>query len=422
MTNKTSVDKERVAQVRAAIEKRVQREFGVTAKQAVLEQIYEAAALCVRDEVMDVWAAERERSQTSGDKCLIYLCAEYLIGRAFSNNLVNLGLYETYQAALSEMGYDLGEVEEMEADAGLGNGGLGRLAACFLDSLSTLSLPAIGYGIRYEYGFFRQEIEDGKQVEVPDTWSLAGDVWEAERADRVFEVKYGGYVDEQWSEDGKLTVNYVGAQSVMAEAYDMTIVGYESKLPATLRLWRARAPQRFDLARFNRGDYAQATAERELAESISKVLYPEDSHEAGQELRDKSLRFSEDAMEELELIFHAVEEVTDLAVTAFVGCDMAAANRIDPLEQVVDDLKAALRDRHIRRLQRGECSTTLGFVFTDILTDLERISDLCSNVAMSVLQMRQSSFESHSYEAELKRSDAMFAELYGEYREKYRLT
>jgi len=291
LTNKTSVDKERVAQVRAAIEKRVQREFGVTAKQAVLEQIYEAAALCVRDEVMDVWAAERERSQTSGDKCLIYLCAEYLIGRAFSNNLVNLGLYETYQAALSEMGYDLGEVEEMEADAGLGNGGLGRLAACFLDSLSTLSLPAIGYGIRYEYGFFRQEIEDGKQVEVPDTWSLAGDVWEAERADRVFEVKYGGYVDEQWSEDGKLTVNYVGAQSVMAEAYDMPIVGYESKLPATLRLWRARAPQRFDLARFNRGDYAQATAERELAESISKVLYPEDSHEAGQELRLRQFYF-----------------------------------------------------------------------------------------------------------------------------------
>jgi phosphate:Na+ symporter len=144
--------------------------------------------------------------------------------------------------------------------------------------------------------------------------------------------------------------------------------------------------------------------------------------EAGQELRDKSLRFSGDAMEELEQIFHAVEEVTDLAVTAFVGCDMAAANRIDPLEQVVDDLKAALRDRHIQRLQRGECSTTLGFVFTDILTDLERISDHCSNVAMSVLQMRQSSFESHSYEAELKRSDAMFAELYGEYREKYRLT
>ena len=144
--------------------------------------------------------------------------------------------------------------------------------------------------------------------------------------------------------------------------------------------------------------------------------------ESAQELRDKSLRFSGEAMAELELIFSAVEEVTDLAVTAFVKTDMAAANRIDPLEQVVDDLKGALRDRHIARLQRGECSTTLGFVYTDILTDLERISDHCSNIAMSVLQMRQSSFESHSYEAELKRSDALFAELYGEYREKYRLS
>ena len=282
---------QRVAKAREHIEKRIRREFAVTPDEAVMSQVFQAAALCVRDEVMDVWADERARSSTSGNKCLIYLCAEYLIGRAFSNNLVNLGLYETYAAALAEMGYDLGAVEEQEADAGLGNGGLGRLAACFLDSLSTLGLPAMGYGIRYEYGFFRQEIQDGKQVEVPDTWSLAGDVWEAERADRVFEVKYGGYVDEQWSEDGKLTVHYVGAQSVMAEAYDMPIVGYESKLPATLRLWRARAPQRFDLDRFNRGDYAQATADRELAESISKVLYPEDSHERGQELRLRQFYF-----------------------------------------------------------------------------------------------------------------------------------
>ncbi|MBR0405739.1 MAG: glycogen/starch/alpha-glucan phosphorylase [Eggerthellaceae bacterium] len=281
----------RVAKAREHIEKRIRREFAVTPDEAVMSQVFQAAALCVRDEVMDVWADERARSSTSGNKCLIYLCAEYLIGRAFSNNLVNLGLYEVYAAALAEMGYDLGAVEEQEADAGLGNGGLGRLAACFLDSLSTLELPAMGYGIRYEYGFFRQEIQDGKQVEVPDTWSLAGDVWEAERADRVFEVKYGGYIDEQWSEDGKLTVNYVGAQSVMAEAYDMPIVGYGSKLPATLRLWRARAPQRFDLDRFNRGDYAQATADRELAESISKVLYPEDSHERGQELRLRQFYF-----------------------------------------------------------------------------------------------------------------------------------
>ena len=289
---KPDIDQERrVMQARERIEKRIRREFAVTPDEAVMPQVFQAAALCIRDEVMDVWADERAHSSTSGDKCLIYLCAEYLIGRAFSNNLVNLGLYDTYAAALAEMGYDLSAIEEQEADAGLGNGGLGRLAACFLDSLSTLGLPAMGCGIRYEYGFFRQEIQDGKQIEVPDTWSLASDVWEVERADRIFEVKYGGYVDEQWSEDGKLTVNYVGAQSVMAEAYDMPIVGYGSKLPATLRLWRARAPKRFDLDSFNRGDYAQATKERELAESISKVLYPEDSHERGQELRLRQFYF-----------------------------------------------------------------------------------------------------------------------------------
>ena len=285
MGNNPTVDEKRVEKTRARIEKRIQREFGVTAKQAVLPQVYQAAALCVRDEVMDVFATQRERSQTSGDKCLIYLCAEYLIGRAFSNNLVNLGLYDTYAAALAEMGYDLGEVEEQEADAGLGNGGLGRLAACFLDSLSTLDLPAMGFGIRYEYGFFRQEIHDGQQVESPDAWMESRDVWSAERADRVFEVKFGGDVEEQWSEDGKLKVVYHNARTVLAEAWDMPIVGYKSELPATLRLWRARSPQQIDLARFNQGDYLQASDERDLAESISKVLYPEDSHPRGQQLR-----------------------------------------------------------------------------------------------------------------------------------------
>ena len=284
-------DDKRVAEVRERIEARVRREFGVTIKQAVLPQVYQAAALCVRDEVMDVFAAQRERSQTSGDKCLIYLCAEYLIGRAFSNNLVNLGLYDTYAAALKELGYDLGEVEEQEADAGLGNGGLGRLAACFLDSLSTLELPAMGFGIRYEYGFFRQEIHDGQQVESPDAWMESRDVWSAERADRVFEVKFGGDVEELWSEDGKLKVVQHNAKTVLAEAWDMPIVGYESKLPATLRLWRARSPQQIDLQSFNQGNYEQASDERELAESISKVLYPEDSHERGQELRLRQFYF-----------------------------------------------------------------------------------------------------------------------------------
>ena len=285
------IKRKRVTEVRERIEARIRHEFGVTAEDAVLPQVYQAAALCVRDEVMDVWAAERARSSISGDKCLIYLCAEYLIGRAFSNNLVNLGLYDTYAAALADMGYELGEVEEQEADAGLGNGGLGRLAACFLDSLSTLGLPAMGFGIRYEYGFFRQEIRDGRQVEAPDAWMQSRDVWSAERADRVFEVKFGGTVEEVWSEDGRLSVVYHDAKSVLAEAWDMPIVGYQSTLPATLRLWRARSPEQIDLARFNQGDYAQAFAHRELAESISKVLYPEDSHPQGQELRLRQFYF-----------------------------------------------------------------------------------------------------------------------------------
>ena len=277
--------KKDIRETRELIEARVRHEFGVTAEKAVPTQIYQAAALCVRDVVMDVYAAERERSQNSGDKCVIYLCAEFLIGRAFSNNLVNLGLYDTYAAALAEMGYDLGELEEQEADAGLGNGGLGRLAACFLDSLSTLDMPAMGCGIRYEYGFFRQEIHNGCQVETPDAWMESRDIWSAERADRVFEVKFGGHVEEQWSEDGTLTVVHHDARTILAEAWDMPIVGYESKLPATLRLWRARSPQQIDLASFNRGEYMRASDERDLAESISKVLYPEDSHPRGQQLR-----------------------------------------------------------------------------------------------------------------------------------------
>ena len=291
MGNAPIIDEMRVAETRANIERRIQREFGVTAKQAVLPQVYQAAALCVRDEVMDIFAARRERSQTSGEKCLIYLCAEFLIGRAFSNNLVNLNLYDTYAAALAEMGYELGEIEEQEADAGLGNGGLGRLAACFLDSLSTLEMPAMGFGIRYEYGFFRQEIHDGQQVESPDAWMESRDVWSAERADRVFEVKFGGWIEEQWSEDGALKVVHHDADVVLAEAWDMPIVGYESDLPATLRLWRARSPQQIDLASFNQGNYEKASDARDLAESISKVLYPEDSHPRGQELRLRQFYF-----------------------------------------------------------------------------------------------------------------------------------
>ena len=190
-----NIDEARIAETRALIERRVRREFGVTADSAVLPQIYQAAALCVRDEVMDVFADQRKRSQTSGDKCLVYLCAEFLIGRAFSNNLVNLGLYDTYAAALADMGYDLGEVEEQESDAGLGNGGLGRLAACFMESMATVDIADYGYGIRYVHGLFRQQMADGWQVELPETWLAHGNPWEFERRESAYEIGFGGSVE-----------------------------------------------------------------------------------------------------------------------------------------------------------------------------------------------------------------------------------
>lgn len=289
-TNDVSLEEE-AAKVKEHIIERVRTQFALPIEEASIQQIYEAVGLCVRDDLMDSWITGRTLTQRSGAKCLIYLSAEYLIGRLLTNNLINLGEYDAYSLALSELGYSLDEIEECEADPALGNGGLGRLAACFLDSLATLGLPAMGYGIRYEHGFFRQEIQDGKQVEIPDTWVLNGDVWETERNDRMFEVRFGGTVDERWSSDGNLAVEYRDYQSVIAKPYDMPVVGYHSPYTGTLRLWAAVAPKQLDLASFNRGDYASAASERDLAESISKVLYPEDSHPNGKELRLRQYYF-----------------------------------------------------------------------------------------------------------------------------------
>ncbi len=281
----------RADQIRARIEERLRKRYGISPHEATPEQLYQAVGRTVRDDIVDTWVAGRDESRDKHMKCLIYLSAEFLMGRALTNNLINMGLYEDYAAALEQMGIGFGAIEEEETDKGLGNGGLGRLAACFLDSLSTLNLPAMGYGIRYEYGLFRQEIRDGRQVEVPDDWHPDEDVWQLERSDRMVEVRFGGTVEECWGEDGKLRVEYRDYQSVYAQPYDMPVFGYDTKIPSTLRLWAARAPQRLNLIQFNQGDYANAAAERELAESISKVLYPEDSHHCGKELRLRQFYF-----------------------------------------------------------------------------------------------------------------------------------
>ncbi|MGN8938837.1 glycogen/starch/alpha-glucan phosphorylase [Bittarella sp. HCP28S3_D9] len=273
-----------------AIAGKLKRHFGKTLENATREELYKASAMCIRDEVVDKWTAANAAVEKKGLKKVYYMSAEFLMGRAYINNLVNLGLLERYKTAFESLGLDIEEVASQERDAGLGNGGLGRLAACFLESLATLDLPAMGCGIRYEYGLFKQRIIDGEQVEMEDNWLEDGCVWEIERPDEEVEVHFGGEIVETWT-DHKMKAEHKNYYTVMAVPYDMPVVGYKSKCPATLRLWSARAKDRFDLKSFNSGDYMQAMQEREAAEVISKVLYPDDSHEQGKQLRLKQFYF-----------------------------------------------------------------------------------------------------------------------------------
>ncbi len=269
---------------------KLKRHFGKTLEEATKDQVYKSCALAIRDLIVDRWADANKQVVKQGLKRLYYLSAEFLMGRALVNNMINLHLLHEYKDALLELGFQLEDVEEQERDAGLGNGGLGRLAACFLDSLSTLDLPATGCSIRYEYGLFRQRILDGEQVEVDDNWLEAGNVWEIPRPEEQVEVRYGGEIEENWTEQG-LKINHKNYYSVLAIPYDYPVMGYESNMPATLRLWSAKAKTGLDMDYFNRGEYSRAVQERELAEIISKVLYPEDNHEQGRLLRLKQFYF-----------------------------------------------------------------------------------------------------------------------------------
>lgn len=268
----------------------LKHDFGTTIENATPDQVYKATGMCIRDEIMEKWTEGNAKVDNAHKKRLYYLSAEFLMGRAFVNNLISLGQYDTYKKALEDLGFDINETEDQESDAGLGNGGLGRLAACFLDSLSTLALPATGCAIRYEYGFFRQRILDGQQVEVPDNWTEKGNIWEIPHEDVRYEVHFDGEIEEIWTADG-LKIVHKNYHTVYAVPYDMPVAGYGSSLPSTLRLWSARAVNRLDLNYFNRGDYLHAAAERELAEVISKILYPENNHEQGKQLRLKQFYF-----------------------------------------------------------------------------------------------------------------------------------
>jgi len=280
----------RIEQIKDTIEDKLKREYGRTLKNATDEEMFQAVALSVRDMMLDKWVKAGQEIADRQLKRLYYLSAEFLTGRALVNNMISLDVLDDYKAVMKKIGYSFDKLEEEEIEAGLGNGGLGRLAACFLDSLSTINLPVVGHGIRYEYGIFRQRIVNGEQVEEPDDWTIKGDVWEIERREEQAEIRFEGTVEEMWTDSG-LTAVHKNYQSVFAVPYDMPIMGYKSRMPATLRLWRAECPALFDLHSFNKGDYMCMIQQRELAESISKVLYPEDDHVAGRLLRLKQYYF-----------------------------------------------------------------------------------------------------------------------------------
>jgi glycogen phosphorylase len=264
---------------------------GKTLISATRHDLFMSVAFVVRDRLVRRWMETQKAYHDHDPKKVYYLSAEFLLGRALSNNLLALDIYGDLKTVLSEMGIDLADVLEQEADAGLGNGGLGRLAACFLDSLATLSLPAYGYGIRYQFGIFEQVIRDGAQVEKPEEWLKRGNPWEIERPERSVRVDFYGRTEHYKDEKGDLRVRIVDSRSVIGVPYDTPIAGFGTKTVNTLRLWHATASEEFDLGVFNDGDYEKAVSDKNQSEVISKVLYPNDRTVHGKELRLKQQFF-----------------------------------------------------------------------------------------------------------------------------------
>ncbi len=253
--------------------------------------LYKGLALTVEDQLVKRWIRTQQSYYEVDAKRVYYISLEFLMGRLLINNLVNMQLKGEFSRSLDQAGKDLEDLAEMETDAGLGNGGLGRLAACFLDSMATMELPAYGYGIRYEYGIFYQHIRDGYQVETPDNWLRYGNVWEIERPEYMYSIKFGGRVVQYQDKEGILRNEWIDTNDVMAMAYDIPIPGYGNNTVNNLRLWSAKSTREFDFEYFNHGDYIRAVQEKAKTETISKVLYPNDNIVQGKELRLKQEYF-----------------------------------------------------------------------------------------------------------------------------------
>ena len=272
------------------LETTCQKQFGCELKEATKQQVYKALCIIVKDILVEKNVEFKNKTKKKGDKQVYYMSMEFLVGTSLHNNLYNLKIEDKFKSVLKDNGIDIEEIYEMEPDAGLGNGGLGRLASCYMDSLSSLGIPATGYSIRYEFGIFKQKIIDGWQMEFPDDWLNLGDVWLSARPDESVTVKFGGRINEHTDESG-YHVEHLDYVPVVAVPYDMYISGYDSKAVNKLVLWSAKSPKNLDMAAFSRGEYAKALEENTKAEVISKILYPADDHIDGKILRLKQQYF-----------------------------------------------------------------------------------------------------------------------------------
>ncbi|MDD7398379.1 MAG: glycogen/starch/alpha-glucan phosphorylase, partial [Firmicutes bacterium] len=262
------------------------RYFGVKQEEATKQQIYQSVCIVVREKLTQARSTFKKTVREKNAKQVYYMSMEFLLGRSLKNHIFNMGIMSEVENAVKELGFDMQEIYELEPDAGLGNGGLGRLAAAYMDSLTSLGYAASGFSIMYDYGIFKQIIVDGWQLEQPDDWLKMGSVWLNPRMQDIYEVNFGGTVEQTW-ENGNLKVRIKEPMTVLAVPYDLNVSGYETSAVNRLRLWSAKAPMDFDMTMFSRGEYVKATAAKAMAESISKVLYPADDHYEGKSLRLK---------------------------------------------------------------------------------------------------------------------------------------
>ena len=286
MSNTAVTEKE----VKEAIKGKLSRYFGVSPTEATEEQMYKAVVMSVRDILLEKRQQFYKKVKAKRAKRVYYLCMEFLLGRSLKNSIYNLSATDVYKKVVSSYGFDLENLYELEPDAGLGNGGLGRLAACFMDALATGNYPAMGHSLRYEYGLFKQKIVDGWQIELPDVWLPGGEVWLTNRSDKSFIVRFDGQIQEKWTKYGMQT-EYVNCTEIEATAYDMMVSGKDSEAVSVLRLWKAKPVQDFNMKLFSQGEYYQAMSEDNDADLITKVLYPADNHEGGKSLRLKQQYF-----------------------------------------------------------------------------------------------------------------------------------